>query len=541
MRQRLASIILILLATHLLGVTGAAQAPPVPTLLVPFGTRIRSVSTDGTHIVWSGGGALSAVTLQDRQLRILVHLTASTGAMSIDEGVVVWSDRPRTEAGSKADQDAFGLEIATGRRFVIADSPADEVVIDVSAGFASWLVADPTSTALWGRDLRTMAAPTLLLSSEMVRPWRLGWSTLVSNRRLVWEEIEPIDDGYRWRLRTRPIEAAAAITLAEGRRTGSTVLLFRGDWLVYPDERALTAVNLATSQTKPVPGVPAGGASLDGRYLWWPQPRQIGDRAVHELWGYDLVTDSRFLALPDPPLSYMGAASNGVVTWIWDDRSAQYLHGIARAALLPTAPRPGASDGDWTFFAETGHALASGFKTFWERGGGLPVFGFPLTEEFEQRNADTGRLHTVQFFERQRFEYHPELAGTPYEVSLGRLGAEDALRRELTGTWVFQPVPATADHPAGCRYLPATRHRLCGAFRLYWEGHGLELGDDGISFREALALFGYPLSEEFVDPESGLITQYFERAVFEYHPGSPPGQRVLLRRLGAEWLAQVGW
>jgi len=30
----------------------------------------------------------------------------------------------------------------------------------------------------------------------------------------------------------------------------------------------------------------------------------------------------------------------------------------------------------------------------------------------------------VQYFERQRFEYHPEYGGTRYEVLLGRLGAE---------------------------------------------------------------------------------------------------------------------
>jgi len=35
----------------------------------------------------------------------------------------------------------------------------------------------------------------------------------------------------------------------------------------------------------------------------------------------------------------------------------------------------------------------------------------------------------VQYFERERFEYHPESAGTPYEVELGRLGAQVARQR----------------------------------------------------------------------------------------------------------------
>ena len=38
------------------------------------------------------------------------------------------------------------------------------------------------------------------------------------------------------------------------------------------------------------------------------------------------------------------------------------------------------------------------------------------------------RAHVVptpegEYFERNRFEYHPEAAGTPYEVQLGLLGA----------------------------------------------------------------------------------------------------------------------
>jgi hypothetical protein len=35
----------------------------------------------------------------------------------------------------------------------------------------------------------------------------------------------------------------------------------------------------------------------------------------------------------------------------------------------------------------------------------------------------------VQHFQRARFEYHPEHAGTPYEVQLGLLG-DEALRQK---------------------------------------------------------------------------------------------------------------
>jgi hypothetical protein len=74
--------------------------------------------------------------------------------------------------------------------------------------------------------------------------------------------------------------------------------------------------------------------------------------------------------------------------------------------------------------------------------------------------------------------------------------------------------------------------------------HGLDLGDPGVSFRESLALFGYPLSEPMMETNGDgdtVLTQYFERAVFEWHPDNPIEWQVLLRRLGAEEVAARGW
>jgi hypothetical protein len=76
-------------------------------------------------------------------------------------------------------------------------------------------------------------------------------------------------------------------------------------------------------------------------------------------------------------------------------------------------------------FDATGHSLAHGFRDFWHEYGGLARFGYPISEEFEERNPDTGEIHTVQYFERARFEYHPDLAGTPFEVQLGLLIRDD--------------------------------------------------------------------------------------------------------------------
>lgn len=85
-------------------------------------------------------------------------------------------------------------------------------------------------------------------------------------------------------------------------------------------------------------------------------------------------------------------------------------------------------DENCDFYTETGHRLCFGFKNYWNQFGGLPNFGFPLSEEFDEQNqpppAGDGNIYTVQYFERARFEFHPEHQGTPYEVLLGLLGTE---------------------------------------------------------------------------------------------------------------------
>lgn len=71
------------------------------------------------------------------------------------------------------------------------------------------------------------------------------------------------------------------------------------------------------------------------------------------------------------------------------------------------------------------------------------------------------------------------------------------------------------------RYFRETGHYLRGAFRSYWERNG------------ALAIFGYPITEEYLRAADGRIVQYFERARFELNVRN--GQALIeLGRLGVE-------
>jgi N-acetylmuramoyl-L-alanine amidase len=100
--------------------------------------------------------------------------------------------------------------------------------------------------------------------------------------------------------------------------------------------------------------------------------------------------------------------------------------------------------GDRRYFPETGHWLAGGFKAFWEQHGGLPVFGYPLSEEYRGPAIagcgcrDDGQPHVVQWFERARFEWHPGRAPERHDVLLGRVGAELAEKLGLLSSEPFR-------------------------------------------------------------------------------------------------------
>lgn len=83
-----------------------------------------------------------------------------------------------------------------------------------------------------------------------------------------------------------------------------------------------------------------------------------------------------------------------------------------------------ASTRDRSFFPETRHSLGNAFLAYWNRYGGLAQFGYPISEEQREVSPTDGKEYTVQYFERARFEYHPENKGTPGEVLLGLLGAD---------------------------------------------------------------------------------------------------------------------
>ncbi|GAB4446995.1 MAG: hypothetical protein OHK0015_50750 [Chloroflexi bacterium OHK40] len=138
------------------------------------------------------------------------------------------------------------------------------------------------------------------------------------------------------------------------------------------------------------------------------------------------------------------------------------------------------------YFPQTRHSLCPPYLQVWERSGGFPRLGYPISEPFTMTMGPwTGE---VQYFERRRIERHTELPGAP--VLLGLLGREERLRIP-SATCAVGLDPVFGDYA--------------------WQTYGL-----------AMYLAGCPVVAQRNAP---LAEQYFERGVMVW-AGQNFGSRV---------------
>ena len=169
--------------------------------------------------------------------------------------------------------------------------------------------------------------------------------------------------------------------------------------------------------------------------------------------------------------------------------------------VLPSTGAPTASQ----YFAPTGRTVSGDFLSTYEQYG-LDRLGYPLSDE------ETENGTKVQYFERVRMEYHPELLAAGYNVLFTRLGASISEGSQFNSV---APFASTANRA----YFRETSHSLAEPFLSYWNKNG------------SVNLFGYPISEPI--EQDGMTVQWFERARMEYHPElANKGTAIQLTLLG---------
>jgi hypothetical protein len=80
--------------------------------------------------------------------------------------------------------------------------------------------------------------------------------------------------------------------------------------------------------------------------------------------------------------------------------------------------------------------------------------------------------------------------------------------------------PLVVAQSGNSHYFPETGHTVRDPFLSYYNTTG------------GLARYGYPITDEVVDPTTGLLVQYFQNARMELHPANPDPYKIQLGLLG---------
>lgn len=151
--------------------------------------------------------------------------------------------------------------------------------------------------------------------------------------------------------------------------------------------------------------------------------------------------------------TFAASESSSTTSALQVNQVKSFVPTIPYANNFSPTPNP-----DKIYFSDCGHYLSYGFLKFWQMNGKFDSFGCPVTDEI----TENGR--TVQYFQKARMEYHPDLAGTQWETSLGLLGTElySASSPEERANPAYQPITAFPNSDTRVYFEP-TKHSLGGA------------------------------------------------------------------------------
>jgi len=91
----------------------------------------------------------------------------------------------------------------------------------------------------------------------------------------------------------------------------------------------------------------------------------------------------------------------------------------------------------------------------------------------------------------------------------------------VLGVLLILTVQSAFAQQGGTEYFPETGHYITGDFHAFYFANP-----------QARLVYGLPVTEAVIDPETGRLVQYFENARFEYYAENMAGDKVRLTPLG---------
>lgn len=379
---------------------GQSEAITSPVLLGRYDeARLHALATDGLSVAFvRSSGETETLTVRridQPDERILAVTPGHIAVVAVAGDVVAWQEHDCESCPGRLQVRRW-----TDGQDITRASTNDERLPVLWQRWLAW-VSRNGHDRVYAADLsspqRTVVVAAVGSDDVTIR------SIQLNDGRLSWLEVST---GDTWRIRTQPVASPGeTATLLEG-DGAPPAFLVAGDTIVTITD-AMTVRNRDRVLQLGSPPRPALVAS-DGQYLFWLDSSPPGQTAP-AIVAFDTESRSRFIAVPEAGDIEALAAGGGWLIWSERTKAGSVLWGAPLVDLLPTAPRsaPEGEDPHWRYFPETGHYLANGFRRFWEHYGGVELFGYPISEEFDELDPETGQFRTVQYFERARFVWAP--------------------------------------------------------------------------------------------------------------------------------------
>jgi beta propeller repeat protein len=490
---------------------------------------------------------ISTFNLTTNQSAAVTASSANQFNPATDGATVVWQDARNASGTDTTDYtdnfDLYAANLGDKQEYLVSSGPKLQGRPRVSGNTIVWAdyrdakdKNDPNAGDIYMFDLSTRRETQITrLPSAQTRP-------VTNGKVIVWVDFrnEKDPNGFNGDIYAYDLTSKQEFPIVTAPDLQTDPAIY-GNTVVWQDYRNakdtndynadIYAYDLSTRQEFPITTSAGRQAepTVAGNLVAWVDYRNEPDQQSgvnSDIYGYDLASKKEFPVFLGPGTQDAPSIAGTTVVYETNPdikgKAAWSIAGVTvngvQGGSLQSVPLPAQLPGSGArTFPATGKTISGIFLDYWSNNGGIAQQGYPISDVMGELSDLDRKPYTVQYFERAVFEYHPENQ-PPYNVLLSQLGTFQYKKKYPNGA------PGQKANTINGQLFKETNHWLGGKFRQYWQDHG------------GLAQQGYPISDEFTEVSDlngqPYTVQYFERAVFEYHPENAPPYDILLSQLG---------